>query len=416
MKSRIVVVFSASLLLLLTSLYLFNQVNKNRLKHQANALTQAQGKTIHDFINVVGKQFHTQTRAERIAFLEKIFDNPKIVYIGLMKGDRLEHLLSRYEGYFPVVPGQDMTVVLESPVGKILNVRGEFRDRQGVVNQLYIGFDYYFLTNFEKTALRNYLIISAIFILLFIFITLTVLWLTHQNLLKQQELEQEKQHKKHFEDLSLLTAQIAHEIKNPLNSLYLSFQALEKHFDSSTDASFYKESIKGEIKRINNIIQSYSVYAKQSEPRLGVLPLGDFFKDLKALYREELKINDAELVMKGTENVTLNTDHQILKQIFINLIANALQAKAKRITVMVVPDQTAVSLRITDNGAGFDAEILDRVFTPFTTSKRSGMGLGLYIVHKLVKRLQGSIKLVSSQPGHTEFEIVFFHGGRHASK
>jgi signal transduction histidine kinase len=227
---------------------------------------------------------------------------------------------------------------------------------------------------------------------------------------KQRELELEKQQKDHFKNLSLLTAQIAHEIKNPLNSIYLSFQNLEKYFQPDESSEFYRKAIRGEIKRINNIIQTYTGFRQEPEISISAVNLKTFFEELNILFHEELEASQATLSLDISADITCQSDPNLLKQVFINLISNGIQAKAKSIRIAVSRIAEKIHVILTDDGVGFEPKIREHVFEPFQSGKRSGMGIGLYIVRKLVAALGGDIQLSSWESGHTRFDIYFPDG------
>lgn len=398
------------MLVVLAILFVLNRLNQQKITAQADELAVSEGRTILDLIRITGEQLASEGEPRLTGFLDNLFSDDNIIYIGLMKDQQLDYLQSRYEGYFPVLPDQAPVVILDSPVGKILNVQGEFTGPEGHRHQLFIGFDYAFQNYFEKTASRNYLIVFFSFFLLSVGMVSVIIFLDRRFANKQRELELEKQQKDHFKNLSLLTAQIAHEIKNPLNSIYLSFQNLEKYFQPDESAEFYRKAIRGEIKRINNIIQTYTGFRQEPEIRVSAVNLKNFFKDLEILFREELDASRATLSLDIPGDITCQSDPDLLKQIFINLISNGIQAKGKSISIAVSRIAGKIHVILTDDGVGFEPKIREHVFEPFQSGKRSGMGIGLYIVRKLVAALGGDIQLSSWESGHTRFDIYFPDG------
>jgi len=107
---------------------------------------------------------------------------------------------------------------------------------------------------------------------------------------------------------------------------------------------------------------------------------------------------------EGKESV--RTDRNMLKQILLNLIKNALEAGASKITVHLTAIEQRFIIEVVDNGKGIDEKIKPSIFKPYISSKTKGMGLGLHITRRLVQALKGEIQLVSHAPGNTVFRIT----------
>ena len=399
--------FIIPLILVLISIYFLNKFNKDKIKSQFEEITVAEGITIRNLIQVSGRHLMDEGEEELKKFLNSLYENPLIIYIGLFKGSNLNHLLSRYEGYFPVMEGQQDLHIIDSPIGKIFDIKGLFKDKNETAFKLHIGFNYEFLSTFEQAAGRNFLIISILFALILLFITALIIYFDKKFFRKELELEREKQEKERFKELSLLTSEIAHEIKNPLNSIYLSFNALEKFLDKGEDALFYRDAVKGEIKRINEIIQSYSDLSKEIYPEIEPIDMDHFIKEFQLLMSGELEKSRAEMeiLFDNNEDNVFKTDPRLLKQVLLNLVKNALEAGADRVELTVAPGKKQLTVTVKDNGRGIDKKIAADIFKPYISTKTRGMGLGLHIVLKILKALHGTIHLVSRTPGSTLFKI-----------
>lgn len=399
--------FVIPLILVLISIYFLNRLNKDKIKSQFEAITVAEGITIRNLVQVSGRHLMDEGEEELKKFLNNLYENPLIIYIGLFKENNLDHLLSRYEGYFPVMEGPQDFHIIDSPIGKIFDIKGIFKDKYEKTFKLHIGFNYEFLSTFEQAAGRNFLIISMLFALILLFITALIIYFDKKFFQKELELEREKQEKERFKELSLLTSEIAHEIKNPLNSIYLSFNALEKFLDKGEDALFYRDAVKGEIKRINQIIQSYSDLSKEIYPEIEAVHLDHFIKEFQLLMSGELEKGRAEMeiLFNNKKNMVFKTDPRLLKQVLLNLVKNALEAGANRVELTIAPDKKQLTVTVKDNGSGIDKKMAANIFKPYVSTKTKGMGLGLHIVLKILKALHGSIHLVSRSPGSTLFKI-----------
>ncbi|MCK4890899.1 MAG: hypothetical protein KAS97_13270, partial [Candidatus Aminicenantes bacterium] len=240
-----------------------NRVNRGRINNEFKELAIASGEAIKGLIEISGYHLVEQGEDALKNFLDRLYTNRSILYIGLKQNDELVYLLSRYEGYFPVVKSQDQIRFISSPIGMVFEVRGNFELPSSVDYSLFIGFDYDFLNSFEKSSGRYFLFIIGIILIIMLVIVFIVL--RYDKILYRKNLQYlaEMEEKERLKDLSLLTSEIAHEIKNPLNSIYLSFNSLDRYFDTSEDAVFYKGAIKSEIKRISDIINSYSGLSRE---------------------------------------------------------------------------------------------------------------------------------------------------------
>ncbi len=356
-------------------------------------------------METAGLHLVNQGEEKLIEFLDRLYQNEAIIYIGLFENGRLTHLLSDFEGYFPVTADREGRRIMDTPVGKIFEISALFGDNNKY--RLHIGFNFDFLSDFEKTTTRNFFVVAALFSIPIFFLIVLVYYFDKKFFHKEMELMKEKDEKERFKELSLLTTEIAHEIKNPLNSIYLSFNVLEKYIQPGTDteASYYQEAIKNEIKRINKIIQSYSELSKEIRPELHDLSVQEFMQEFALLLEEEIQAGGVQLNTTPTEIETVTTDPNLLKQILLNLVKNSLEAGAKVIDVKWYLQGNWLLVDIRDNGKGIDATLADSIFKPYISSKTTGMGLGLHISRRLAQALKGDIHLISGSQGNTVFRI-----------
>ena len=405
-KKRISFFLIIPLLLILVSIFYLNRFNKDQIKAKFAEITLAEGLTIRNLVEVSGFHLAEEGEKELIAFLNRLFGNESIIYIGLFREDRLLYLLSRFEGFFPVAPGQEDFRIFDTPAGKIFEITGRFPGPANSRYRLYMGFDYEFLSTFETAASRNFLIVAGLFSLVILLIIALIVYFDRRFFQQEVEYLEEKQQRERFQELSLLTAEIAHEIKNPLNSIYLSFSVLEKHCSSDKDALFYRDAIKGEIKRISGILQGYADLSREIRPEIQEVHTGDFSDEFRLLMEEELKTRNAEFQVERVGLEIVRIDKNILKQVLLNLVKNALEADATRITAAFKATEERLSVEVKDNGKGIAEELKPSIFKPYMSSKTKGMGLGLHITRRLVQVLNGTLELVSPEPGNTVFRVL----------
>jgi signal transduction histidine kinase len=197
-----------------------------------------------------------------------------------------------------------------------------------------------------------------------------------------------------------LAAGLAHEIKNPLASIKTFTDYLDAHYADPAFRAKFKKIVGGEVERINLIVQQLLDFAKPVPPKLAPI-------DVPRLLDETVELLNSELVERRVEvdrcydaSATILGDPQQLKQVFLNLILNSLQAMNGNGRLAIQTGRTGSELVVTiaDNGVGIDPKDLPRIFEPFFTTKPSGTGLGLAVVQGIVKEHRGRIA-VESHPG-----------------
>jgi len=355
-------------------------------------------------METTGLYLTTQGDEKLTQFLDGLYKNESIHYIGLFKEGQLIYLLSDFEGYLPVTPSQTWNRIMDTPVGKIFQVSALFGEKSKY--RLFIGFDFDFLSLFEGNASRNLLYIAGLFSVMIFFIIILMLYFDKKFFRKELELVKEKEEKERFKELSLLTSEIAHEIKNPLNSIYLSFNALEKYIQPEDDAVYYRDAIKNEIKRINGIIQSYSELSKEIRPDIHEIHVEEFSREFNLLLEEETMRRGIHLEIIPENLEYVHTDPNLLKQILLNMVKNSMEAGATVIGVRWFLQKNFMAIEVRDNGSGINETVAESIFKPYFSTKTVGMGLGLHITRRLLQALKGEIRLISSRPGNTVFRVL----------
>ncbi|MCP4214573.1 MAG: HAMP domain-containing histidine kinase [bacterium] len=405
-KKKIIWFFLLLFVCILLSILCLNRLNKHRIKAEFAEITFAQGMTIRHLLEVSGLYLAEEGVDKLTVFLDRLFRNDSIIYIGLFEADELTYLLSRYEGFFPVVTGQHRHRILQTPIGKVFEISARFSKGDNKKYRLYIGFDYEFLTTVEHTMGQSFLLVMVLFSFLMLAVTALVFYFDKKFYRKELELVRETQEKERFKELSMLTSEIAHEIKNPLNSIYLSFNTLEKHCSQDEESLFYRDAIKGEIRRVSEILQSYSELSKEVRPHRGEVNIDAFVGAFRFLTHKEVENNKAELLLETTGEPVFYTDENLLKQILLNLFNNALESGATEIRVCFKIGTEALTLTVKDNGKGIAESMREDIFKPYISGKTKGMGLGLHISRRIVNALDGDLSLVSAQPGATCFKVM----------
>ena len=212
--------------------------------------------------------------------------------------------------------------------------------------------------------------------------------------------------------VSVLAAEVAHEIGNPLNSLYLHLQFLQrllKDPDANlSDAAQEVAEARSEVERLDAIINQFLHALRPGKPVFETLDLKSLVLDSLNFMRQEITDRKIQLEFYWGENVPqINGDANQLKQAFYNLARNAMQAMPSggRLTVRCSADDNFVMLSVSDSGCGIKPENMQKIFRPFFTTKDSGTGLGLMIVERIVREHGGSLAVDSRENAGTTFTI-----------
>ncbi len=212
-----------------------------------------------------------------------------------------------------------------------------------------------------------------------------------------------------------LVAGVAHELNNPLNNILLTAASLEEDYDVIPPEE-QKEMIAdviGETERAQRIVRNLLDFARESETRIQRLDLKETLQKAIDLVSNQVKIAKIRLETYLPDNLPpVHGDEQLLGQVFVNLILNAvdvLPQRQGRITISIDKDRQDeyVAVSITDNGPGIPEHILRRIFDPFFTTKPEGKGtgLGLSVSRGIVQQLGGYIRVESEVGKGTTFTV-----------
>lgn len=217
-----------------------------------------------------------------------------------------------------------------------------------------------------------------------------------------------------FESLASLTtlaAGVAHEIKNPLGSIGIHMQLIEKdlrHLPQSERLTKYVSVVNEEVERLNKIVVDFLFAVRPMDIQPAEADLGVVVHELLEFVQYELQQNHIELVTELPENLPpLQLDERYIKQAVLNIIKNAISAMPKGGTMHVSIEHYGdeVTLHIADTGVGMDPEIQNRIFEPYFTTKDFGSGLGLTLVYKIVKEHMGEVLVHSTPDEGSRFSI-----------
>jgi two-component system, NtrC family, sensor histidine kinase HydH len=225
-----------------------------------------------------------------------------------------------------------------------------------------------------------------------------------------RELEQKVTVNEKFAALGRLSAGVAHEIRNPLNSIRGFIQYFQKKLTLDEEDYRYTDLMLTEVDRLNRVISKLLAYSRPREPRLGIRSPEDVLDHCIRVVGREASEAGVQLVLERTTEdvplVLMDTDQ--ITQVFINILINAMESTPNggKICVRFGPDEKqGVRIVVEDTGEGIPRENLDKIFDPFFSTKKKGTGLGLAIVKSIIEGHGGEIEVESDSGKGTRFII-----------
>ncbi len=225
-----------------------------------------------------------------------------------------------------------------------------------------------------------------------------------------RELEHKVLVSEKFAALGRLSAGVAHEIRNPLNSIRGFIQYFQKKLPLEEEDYRYTDLMLTEVDRLNRVISKLLAYSKPREPRLNIRSLDEVLSHCIRVVEREAAEAGIELVRRPSVSecplALMDTDQ--MTQVFLNILINSIEATPRGGTVTVSHEPHGngqVSVMVEDTGEGIPRENLDKLFDPFFTTKKKGTGLGLAIVKSIIQGHDGEIEVESEQGKGTKFTI-----------
>jgi two-component system sensor histidine kinase HydH len=216
--------------------------------------------------------------------------------------------------------------------------------------------------------------------------------------------------------MGTLAAGMAHEIKNPLQTLKTFSQLLPERYDDPEFRGSFSELIGQEVQRIDALVSQLLRFARPARPHFAPVAAHDIIGHTLRLLRQQIRQRDVTLETQlQAASDAVSADADLLQQALVNLVLNALDAmdKGGRLTVTTDLHQTGRGARgrffritIRDTGPGIDAADLPRVFDPFFTTKSSGTGLGLSVSHGIVADHGGQLLAESKDGQGATFHLL----------
>jgi signal transduction histidine kinase len=385
--------------------YFLNLGNRRAVEARTMELAVSEGKTIEKVLGLAATKLLDGGEAPLVRFMNGIFANEQVVYVAIRGSGRLLHAASKFEGYLPLGVDTNPVRTFESPLGQIIEISAALRDRSGNVYSAHIGYFFSAIDEIHRAAKRSLLLLTLLQSAVVLVLAAFLFSFNRQLGRKELEIEREKEEKEKLQEISLITAGINHEIRNPLHSLYLSYQMLEPQLDpNDANVSCHSQAVKREIKRIQDIIERFSSLTRSLPVHKEKIDLPRFFSEFQAAWAGlEKRLHIPVDLEAGVELVS---DRDLLTQALDNIVRNAAESGAGIVAIRVRRHKDALEIKLRDNGPGIKPEHLNSIFDPFVSFKPKGSGIGLALTKKIVTQLGGRIEAASGEGEGAEFTII----------
>lgn len=273
------------------------------------------------------------------------------------------------------------------------------------IKSFIISFLIVFLINPTSPFLINlfYIIVTLSIFIIFTYISLSLFNKGEEIMNLNNILKDTKKQQYLYESLSKLT----HELKNPITVCKGYLEMLNNNDNNKVDK--YLPIISSEIDRALNVINDFSSLGKLTSLNKEELDIELLLTEIITTLSPIFKKENALIILNVSDEIYINGDYNRLKQVFVNILKNALEAKKDHIPLEVLINVKSykhyIKIDITDNGIGMDKDILENMNKIFYTTKTNGNGLGVVLSNEIIEMHNGTIKYLSTKDIGTTVSI-----------
>lgn len=225
-------------------------------------------------------------------------------------------------------------------------------------------------------------------------------------------LEAEVAHGERLSALGNMAATVAHEIRNPLNSVSMGLHRLKREFRPTRDEEKYShfiELMRAEVQRLNSIVEEFLSLARPLEIKREAVRIDALLQEMAALTEDDARAARVQIRVVVPHGLpTAGVDRNYLKQVLLNLVLNGIQSMPRggSLTLEAKAAGGTMDVIVADTGEGIPKEILPRIFEPYFTTKTRGVGLGMTIARRIVEAHGGTLTVDSTVGQGTRFRIT----------
>lgn len=232
-----------------------------------------------------------------------------------------------------------------------------------------------------------------------------------RDLTEQKRLEEQVIRNERLTAMGELASSVAHEIRNPLNSIGTITQQLGKDYLPAENGEEYKnltQLVYREVRRINDTIESFLKFAKPKPMQTESFILQELFAQMENQYKEVFKSKNFNFFINNSYDESVNWDRTKITQVIINLIENSLDSLSGEGSLSIDSrenEKGLIEFTFTDTGKGISPDNLKKIFNLYFTTKTKGSGIGLSVVQQIIAEHNGVISVESSLGNGTTFTI-----------
>ncbi|WP_332695760.1 PAS domain S-box protein [Halalkalibacter lacteus] len=221
---------------------------------------------------------------------------------------------------------------------------------------------------------------------------------------KEKETEERLRKTEKLSVVGELAASVAHEIRNPLTSIKGFIQFMQANDEKQ---NFYYRIMLDELERINQISSELLALGKPREVKFETCDISSIFESVMWLLESQANLYSVEIEYNKDDDLpSIECEPNQLKQLFINIIKNSIEADSTKIKIHVSLQGEQLHVNIKDDGNGIDDERIQRLGEPFYSSKEKGTGLGLTVSYKIIQSHRGHIQFESKLKKGTSVTII----------
>jgi signal transduction histidine kinase len=208
--------------------------------------------------------------------------------------------------------------------------------------------------------------------------------------------------------LGYLAAGMAHEIRNPLNSISLFTQLLGQGTEEPENRDYLSKILK-EVDRIDGIIRKLVNAANRSRLVVADVRLDQVVQDALEIFAPQIEARQIQVVFSCPEApAPIKADRTELEQVFTNLLMNAVEELSQKgqLSISITSPEGLIAVRVSDNGGGIAVKHLDTIFNPFFSTKSRGTGIGLPVARRIARLYHGDVRVEQTSEAGTTFLVT----------